>query len=145
MSALNNVRKFYPNVIQVKDATKNLSIEVSPADAKSKAVRNHKECAFAIACKRNYIADAAIISIKTSYLIKDNIAYRYITPTSLAREITAFDRDSFFDPGEYHLQRPSKQQKLGARKPTGPKKGKLESKRKLHFTESIRESLKSIK
>jgi len=142
--ALARIQRMFPHVTQIKDATKNLPIEVTIPDTKSKAVRNHKECAFAQACKRAHVADTAIIAVKVCYLIKDNVATRYITPETLAREITAFDRNAAFEPGAYELKHPSPTLKLGTHKPTGKPRVATGRKRKLHKTENIREDLRKL-
>jgi hypothetical protein len=145
MDALKLVQKFYPNVTSVKDATKDLYVEVTGKDAASKAVRNHKECALAAACKRSKVADATIISVKTSYLIRGDVAIRYSTPQALAREIISFDRDAAFDPGEYVLKRPSPTSRLRSGRKYGPGIGKGPKPRFMHSTQGIRESLKTTK
>jgi hypothetical protein len=111
MNALQVVQKFYPEVSEVKDATKPLDIEVLSKDINSSSVRNHKACAFAAACKRAKQVDGCIIAIKVAYLIKDGKATRYSVPESLSREIVAFDRDGKFGAGKYRLIRPIR--KLG--------------------------------
>src|SRR5258708_23834475 len=39
--------------------------------------------------------------------------FRYIVPPAVYREITAFDRGAAFEPGEYYLRPPSKNERLG--------------------------------
>src|SRR5262245_45919613 len=139
MTALQVVQKFFPEVKQVKDATRNLTIEVTKRDASSKAVRNHKECALAVACKRSEKMDGCVIAIKRGYLVKDNVAYRYDIPETVSREVVAFDRNAGFAPGLYRLNKPAK--KLGS-PATGKKHGGESTNgndRKLrHFTDGIR-------
>lgn len=101
-TSLEIVKRFYPNVTSVQDAKRAVKIEVTRADTNNKMVKNHKECALAIACKRKG-ADAAIICVKTAYLITGSKAIRYLLPGTVSREITSFDRNAGFEPGEYHL------------------------------------------
>ena len=60
--ALGIVRKFFPHVAAVHDALTNTQIEVTKADASSRAVKNHNACAMAVACKRKFKLDGVIIS-----------------------------------------------------------------------------------
>ena len=120
MTALQIVNKFYPQVTGVTDAKLPINIEVLKRDINSSAVRNHKECAFAQACKRTKQIDGAIIALKVAYLIKDGQAVRYSIPESLSREIVAFDRNGAFEAGDYRLESPRR--KLGDPRATGSDK-----------------------
>jgi hypothetical protein len=112
--ALSHVQKFFPNVTEVEDATGETTIEVTQKDTNSSAVRNHKGCAFAVACKRKMALDGVIVSIRTAFVIKGNKAVRYRVPESVSREIVSFDRNAGFAPGEYKLTPFSESLKLGA-------------------------------
>jgi hypothetical protein len=113
-SALNIVKKFFPAVTKVVDATTDTIIEVTNHDAKSSKKRDHNSCAFAVACKHKFTADGVIVSLSKAYIINGKKATRYTIPESVSREIVAFDRDGSFEPGEYKLNKPSKFQKLGS-------------------------------
>lgn len=146
-SALSIVQAAFPHVIKVVDAKKDSVIEVTKNDTRSATVRNHKACAMAVACKRKLQLDGVIMSISTAYLIKGGKATRYLVPHAVAREITAFDRNAVFEPGEYRLKAASPSSKLnGVRgtypKESGKKTGNL-AKRFRHKTEGIRASLGS--
>ena len=113
-------------------------IEVTAADASSKAVRNHKECAFARACKRVLHAKAVITCVKTTYVIyPDNRAVRYINSVAVSREVVSFDREAGFEQGLYTLSSVPPSARIGAiRKP-----GKHTAKGKkpvYHRTENVR-------
>lgn len=146
--ALNIVQAVFPNVTKVVDAKKDSNIEVTKRDTSSATVRNHKACAMAVACKRKLDLDRVIMSVSTAYLIKDNVATRYKVPPSVAREITAFDRNAAFEPGEYKLNAPSTTNRLGeyaSGKSSSNKNrnnGKM-AKRFRHKTTDIRASLGS--
>lgn len=113
--ALQRVQEFYPEVRSVVDADEKLAIEVTPKDCASKAVKNHRECAMAVAVKRSEHADGAIISKNTAYVIKGDKAYRYKVPQSVAREVVSFDRKGGFEPGTYMLRQPTKTERLGGK------------------------------
>lgn len=135
-TALEIVQRFYPNVTSVQDAKRPVKIEVTKADTNNRAVKNHKECALAVACKRKG-ADAAIICVKTAYLIQGDKAVRYLLPASVSREITSFDRNAGFEPGEYHLCRVPPSVVMGVRRK--PKKHTGTGKpTHYHRTENIR-------
>jgi hypothetical protein len=114
MTALEIVRRFHPDVESVKDSTKPLIIEVTKKDASSTAVKNHKECAMAMACKRQLKADGIIICLSTSYIIKGKQATRYKTTETVSREVVSFDRKAGFETGIYELARIPKSSKLGS-------------------------------
>ena len=91
MAAINIVKKFFPNVTRVVDASRNASIEVTTKDSQSKAVKDHNDCAMAVACKRKFHLDGVIISRTTAYLVKGTQARRFKLPSSVSREIVSFD------------------------------------------------------
>lgn len=146
-SALSIVQEVFPNVTKVVDAKKDSTIEVTKRDTTSATVRNHKACAMAVACKRKLDLDGVIMSVSSAYLVKDNVATRYLVPQAVAREITAFDRNAVFEPGEYVLKAATETQKLnGVRGEYPQKSGKANgnlAKRFYHKTEGIRASLGS--
>lgn len=118
--SLNIVKKFFPKVTKITDATENSFIEVTARDAASKAVRDHGACVMAVACKRKLHLDGVIISRSTAYLIKNGEATRYKLPQSVSREIVSFDRGAGFETGQYQLDKIRPSQKLGARSERAP-------------------------
>lgn len=98
-----SLRQLYPEVTSAYDADKAVEISVSPKDCKDSKKLNPTECALAQAARRELKADAVIIGMSTSYIIKGKQAYRYATPESVAREIVSFDRHQDFAPGDYYL------------------------------------------
>lgn len=109
--ALSRVRKYFPGVSSVEDATRALTIEVTRGDEARATRKAHKDCALAVACKRSKGLDGVIVSVKTAYLIKGTKAIRYNLPERVSREIISFDRGSRFEPGVYQLITP--EYKLG--------------------------------
>jgi hypothetical protein len=144
--ALAIVRHFHPNVTTVKDAKRSIHIEVLPRDTTVATVKNHKECAMAIACKRKLKVDGVIISVSTAYIVKGKTATRFKLGQSISREITSFDRKAGFAPGEYQLNAPSQQQKIGHGK-LNPNRnhGRSGNSRFRHVTSDIRTNLKEMK
>lgn len=115
--ALSRVRKYFPYVTTVKDAKEGILITVIAADSKAARKKDPANCALAVACKRQGIADAAIINVGFSYLIKGNVATRYKTSQTVGREITSFDRHQDFAEGrDYRLSRIGPSAKLGRSK-----------------------------
>ncbi len=98
--SLARVHKYFPNIEKIVDATESIQVEVTKKDLRSASKKDPKDCALARACKREKNADGAIIGISTSYIIKGNTATRYMTSTSIAREIVSFDRHGDFYPGK---------------------------------------------
>lgn len=138
MTALQIVRQFYPDVESVVDSGRNLTVEVTKKDTASKAVKDHKDCALAVACKRLPDVDGAVICVKTSYVIKGKKAYRYHNPESISREITAFDREAPFEPGVYELAKVPPTSKLGAKSGGHRPRTGNGTKPAYHRTENIR-------
>jgi hypothetical protein len=142
-TALAIVRKFFPEVSTVEDGRRKVRVEVTKKDGNSAAVRNHKACAMAVACKRSMNLDGVVISVNRAYLIKGDTAVRYALPESVSREVVSFDRNGGFAPGEYELRKPPEQVKSIApkRKRHGEKNG---YKAKFaHHTDGIRTALGS--
>lgn len=141
MSALNVVRKFFPNVETVVDATRSAPIEVTSRDCTAKGVRDHTACAMAVACKRKFHLDGVIIARTTAYLVKGKQARRFHVPHSIAREVVAYDRGASFSPGKYVLAPISKGHRFGVAKP-GKVSGKAnKTPRFRHVTNKIRTTL----
>lgn len=107
------VSRAFPGVVRAVDARVPALVTVTGRDCGKRArVKDPGACAMARACKRQYRADGAIIGLSKSYIIKGNVATRYTTPESVAREITSFDRSAGFAPGKYHLRPPCAAQRL---------------------------------
>ena len=110
---------------KVRDATKSIVVSVENQDAQAGDRNNPQQCALAKACMRRNIADGAIIGISRIWLIKGNVATRYMTSESVAREITSFDRHQYFAPGkDYVLGKIAPTQKMGATKKYAGSKSK---------------------
>ena len=135
-----SVRRMFPNVNLVMDATKAVEISVNRRDCKIAEKLNPTECALAKAAKRELKVDGVIIGMGTSYLIKDNKAIRFNTPQSVKREIISFDRHKDFAPGDYYLLPKSEGQRLGASNNNKNKiGGKYKSaRRKIHMSARVR-------
>lgn len=136
--ALTTVRKFFPHVKKVQDATNGLSIHVAASDNKNALVKSHKACAAAVACKREHHLDGVIISRAIAYTVKGDVATRYVVPGSLSREVVSFDRGGGFEPGEYRLGRPDPHIQLGVERAPHIPDPSGKSKRVVHITTNIR-------
>lgn len=100
------VRKFFPKVTRVVDATEPITVEVTKGDERASKKRDLNHCAMAVACKRSMVLDGVVMAMCTAYLIKGRKATRYKVPESVQREIVSFDRGAGFSPGEYRLRTP---------------------------------------
>lgn len=142
---LKRLRRYWPQVETVSDATENVMIGVVDEDRAIGKRRDHASCALARACVREGIADAALIGRGTSYLIKGTHAIRYKTPESVAREVVTFDRHGDFAPGQdYHLAKISPGARFGERQ--GRSRGRDDGSRPrahkvVHQTVRVRESV----
>jgi hypothetical protein len=123
------------------DATKDLEICVSEKDVSNSKKNDPSNCAAANAAKRILKAEVEV-HISRVYVKNKNHWIRFLTPQSISREVTSFDRGASFEPGNYVIKAPSTGQKLGYYKisrHTETNKGKkLIGKR--HITANIRES-----
>jgi hypothetical protein len=131
-----SLRRLFPNLDYAVDATKSIEVSVNKADCESAEPLNPTECALAKAAKREFHADAAVIGMSASYIIKGNKAIRYQTPESVRREIVSFDRHSDFEPGTYSLPPKCPSLRLGHKK-SGPS-GSSHRKQIIHHKKSIR-------
>jgi hypothetical protein len=142
MSALSVLKKQFPQIEKVIDSKETIEISVTAKDSQSGNKKNPQSCALAKACIRTKIADAAIIGIGYSYLIKGPIATRYKTSVGVGREITSFDRNQQFEEGSYYkLSKIPKSNRLGGYKGDGgPHKTKRQNTQKVHHhhTSNIR-------
>lgn len=135
-SALKIVQKYHPEVEEVVDATKAVTINVTSADCKAGEMKDPSACALAHAACRTY--DGAIISLSVAYLIRGKRATRYRVPGYTSRELVAFDRNNRFEPGKYTLLPVSPWHLLG-RIVTPGKKVKYPKKRaQAHYTVGVR-------
>jgi len=115
MNSLGIVQKHFPGVKKVTDAHGPIEIEVTPADARKGRRKSHQTCAMAVACRRKFNLDGVLLSHSVAYLVKGPRATRYVVPPSVQREIVSFDRGVEFKPGDYWLNPPGGQQRLGSR------------------------------
>lgn len=134
-----SVQRLFPQVEAAFDADKPVEISVEAKDCKDGKKLNPSECALARAAKRELHADAVIIGITSSYVIKGTTAIRFATPETVAREIVSFDRNQDFAPGNYHLAVKSPSMRFGNtggyKKPTT---GSKVVKRKMHHSARVR-------
>ncbi len=139
-SALARIQKQFPQVKKVRDATETISVTVIPADAVKGRRKDPATCALARACVRTSIADAAIIGLSSSWLIKGDTATRYLTSEGVSREITSFDRHQDFQSGnDYKLSRVGKSKRLGKIwEGTGPHLTTKKVTQKIHHTANVR-------
>jgi hypothetical protein len=104
------------NGLKIKDAKTPLDISVNKADLRGARKKDPANCAFAKACKRQEDVDEVFFFGTTAYTKKGKTLTRYLMPTSMQKEVVAFDRGGKFEPGEYNLKAPVKTQKLEARR-----------------------------
>lgn len=132
-----SIRKMFSQVTTVIDAKTPIEVHVKESDCKSAEPLNPQECALARATKREFKADAVVIGIAASYIIKGKKAIRFRTTGPIQREIVSFDRHSDFQPGDYNLVPVSPSNRFGVHtKLYPPAKYKGEKRRKRNREES---------
>ena len=136
---LTRIRRFFPNVKRIKDATSGITVEVTPGDIDNKAKKKHSQCAIAQACTRSMALDGAVIAPSRAFLVKGTTVTRYELSAQAIRELVSFDRGGSFEPGFYRLGKIHKARKFARRSGNeGRKIGVRRTKR--HATNNIRES-----
>jgi hypothetical protein len=143
--SLGMIRKYFPKVDYVEDATKPEIVEVTASDNANSDVKSHKTCALALACRRFFKADGVIIGLTTSWIVRGRMATRFHNAATVSREITSFDRKAGFDEGLYLLTPASECSKLGTVRAYDPvRKGTRKGVKAFrHFTRGVRSSLAS--
>jgi len=133
-----SIKRMFPNVTNIIDAKHAVEITVNTKDCKSGEALNPSECALAKAVKRQFHADAAIIGLGASYIIKGSKATRFHTPERIRREIVSFDRHNDFAEGTYTLVQKCPSLRLGARLSGKHKNDKRKHEAKRHTVHSAR-------
>lgn len=99
-----SVRRLFPDVVKMVDATEGVEVTVTPRDCgRGAKPLDAAGCAMARAFERQHEADGAVIGLSRSYIVKGDTVVRFTTPQTVAREIVSFDRSHDFAPGNYHL------------------------------------------
>lgn len=127
--------------LPIVNATKSLKLEITTADIKHSQKKSAGFCAAAVACVRQLKAKEARVHLSRTYIRHNGKWIRYITPTSLQKEIIAFDRGGSFEPGHYRLMKvpPGKLIRVG--EPSGGKgnkKKKLAARAPMQFVANVR-------
>ena len=115
-----SLRRAFPGIKKMVDATEAVMVTVRPRDCGRAATPGDPAgCAMARAFARQHDADGVVVGLSRSYVVTGDTVVRFITPPSVAREITSFDRNADFEPGNYHLSPVGKASKYGARRNKG--------------------------
>lgn len=142
---VNRVRRYFPNVDRVVDATKPLDVEVVQKDVSKARRLEYDCCAMAKACERMDGIDGAIIRTTCAFIIKGNTAIKYHVPSCVKQEIISFDRHGDFRPGKYYLNPVPKSHETGRPRGAGNHKkthGRFKH-RAIHWTQGIRSTPKA--
>lgn len=136
-------RDIFPNssvpITEVIDSDRRVDINVNNSDRELAKAGDFRNCAMAIAVCRNGW-DEAFIMTSISYLRKGNTVMRFLTPVSVAKEITSLDRGADFFTGAYHLapMSPSRRQGASPKNKTGSGNGKRKFGPGKHITGGVR-------
>lgn len=137
------LRTYFPGVDRVADGAGDIRVTVTPADCSKGARGDGESCAMARACKRELKCDGILIWNSIAWVVKGNLATKYMVPASLAKEVAIFDRGADFMPGEYHLSHVPESAKLKDRERLrkgkgGKNKGRSRTPRAYHKTGGVR-------
>lgn len=132
---------------KVVDASKPITIHITPRDAVEGANKNPSSCAAARAVKRDVVdCVSARVHIGRVYVETATKWLRYSTPPALRTEIIAFDRGGTFAPGDYKLAVPEKRERdLKAPGPTGNKKSASKKRNKVLIAKVKRHEVTGIR
>jgi hypothetical protein len=127
----------------VVDATEDIEINITAADVRNSKKKDPGGCAAAVAGKRELHTPVKVF-LSRVYVKNPKKAewVRFITPSSVAREIVSFDRSSLFEPGEYKFKAPGKTARLGYDTRRRPNNDHDRKKKKPHVTANVRLSAK---
>lgn len=129
--------------IRVIEAKRPMIVSVNATDVQRARSKRPTACAMARACKRSHPEIQEAFFFKScAYLQESDKITKYLLPSSVQKEIVAFDRAREFEPGNYHLSPVSPSQRRGVRstaRPTGTKTGKG-SRSPMHRTTNVRKT-----
>jgi hypothetical protein len=97
----------------LEDATKDLILEVSPADIKGSRTKDPGHCVFANCAVRQLNADEALVFRSRAYIRFGNRWKRYEVSNAIAQELVVFDRGGKPQGGKFLLKKPSAANQLG--------------------------------
>lgn len=132
------IRKHFPDVDYIVDADYPIDIAVDKEDCRDAKQLDPTNCALARAAKRAFNADAVVIGINTSYIIRGKRAVRFATPEHVTREIVSFDRSGDFEPGTYKLVPKAPTSRLGVNKKSYHKKKEKGAVSKIQHSARVR-------
>lgn len=132
--------------LEMADAEGPITLSLTAKDIKQSKTKDSRFCAFARAAKRQYKCKQAYFFRQTAWLEYENKLVRYHLPSTVQREIVAFDRDGGMMPGQYKLTPHVPSSKLGKERKVPKTKrvrkkhdgSKALKKKVAHQTEAIR-------
>ena len=135
------LNKHFPGLRHVKDAKGRLVVTVAARDKAAAKKLRHKECALALACRRQFHLDGVLIARSRAYLVKGDTATRYELPMAIQKEIVSFDRGGGFDPGQYALLKPARLLGPGGGGRTRKSRSRTAKPRRRHLVGKVRVSI----
>lgn len=133
-----SIKQLFPQVEHAVDADRPVEVSVSAKDCKDAKRLNPTECALAQAARRQFKADAVVIGMSSSYVIRGKEAVRFATPISVQREIVSFDRHQDFAPGQYYLTPKSPTARFGHKYRVKDHGRNKVAKREIHHSARVR-------
>src|SRR5262245_21246321 len=123
----------------VKDATRDLVVKITPKDIEGAHRAENDACAAANAlCRQEHFKEARVYRGVTYVRLGDGSWLRYITPKDLYIEIMIFDRGGRMQAGAYKLGTPKGSKRMGHHaKPTG-RKTRTGKRVSPHIVENVR-------
>lgn len=108
------IKRRFPHVTRVLDATKPIEVHVTDADGGDGVSSDFEQCALARAACRQLKADGAVVSKRVVYVIIKTDAVRYDASERIRQELVSYDRHHDFASGDYTLRPKRPSERLGA-------------------------------
>jgi len=114
---------------RMRDSTSPLRFTITKKHAKDAVCRDPQKCVVAVAVREalpDHVSEIHVGSKITKVVDTHGLVIRYGTPQKLAKALRWFDTSGLWDlpEGDYHLNPPSADKRLGAWKALKRKKGK---------------------
>lgn len=106
------------NGLPVVNSRKSVRLIITPSDVTAGKLKAPRDCAAAIACRRQLRAKEAKVHLGRTYIRSNGEWIRFITPRALRDEIIAFDRGGKFHPGKFTLSGMQPSKRTGRRQGT---------------------------
>jgi hypothetical protein len=99
---------------QCIDATESISLNITDNDCQLASRKDHANCVLSRACMKHTGSDV-LVYVSRVYVkqIHQDVWVRYVIENTLRTQVVAFDQGGAFNPGQYVLNKPASDKRLG--------------------------------